>query len=298
MIRTKIGKISMVILPLLTSVIILFGASVAFSQSGQDEQLPPGPVGNIPAPAEPEAGELEQFESELSSVPEPVAPSASSPAQGGGAAPVNIETLSDLSRLAPFRDVSVLQKRFLPKTQRFQLHGGFTMITNDPWYWGLGANLRLGYYFREAWGVEFSSEFFSHSERDQVKDLRINNGIDTDSIVYIRDYLGVDLIWSPMYGKMSLKNLRIIPFDLYFSGGAGMVTLGNAMAKSTTSLHLGTGQIFALSKATAFRWSFDWKYFNATPRSKNTAEPLKAGAFSYFMLSIGVSYFFPEAKYR
>lgn len=280
-------------LPLIAAAVFAGAAMIAFVPSARaqdsvnEQQLPPG--------GGEDTSELEQFESELAKdpTPEPAAPTPARPQQGP---PVSINTLSDLSKLAPFDDVSVLQKRFLPKTERFQLSGGFTMITNDPWYHGLGANVRFGYYFRERWGLEFSGEFFSHSERDQVKDLKANNNIKTDSIVFMRDYVGADIIWSPIYGKMSLRNLRIIPFDLYFSGGGGMVNLGNATTTSTSAMHLGTGQIFAISKATAFRWSFDWKYFNAKPYS--TTADLKAGNFSYFMLSVGVSYFFPEAKYR
>lgn len=269
---------------------IAFVPTARAQDAGGEQQLPPG--------GSEEASELEQFESELAKdpTPEPVAPAPPKPQQGP---PVSINTLSDLSKLAPFDDVSVLQKRYLPKTERFQLSGGFTMVTNDPWYHGLGANVRFGYYFRERWGLELSGEFFSHSERDQVKDLKANNNIRTDSIVFLRDYVGADIIWSPIYGKMSLRNLRIIPFDLYFSGGGGMVNLGNATTTSSTAMHLGTGQIFAISKATAFRWNFDWKYFSATPYSATpTTTNLKAGNFSYFMLSVGVSYFFPEAKYR
>lgn len=281
-------------LPLVAAAVFLAAAVVAYGpkaraqEAASEQQLPPGPE---------EASELEQFESELGKdpAPEPATPPPARPQQGP---PVSINSLSDLSKLAPFDDVSVLQKRFLPKTERFQLSGGFTMITNDPWYHGLGANVRFGYNFRERWGLELSGEFFSHTERDQVKDLKANNGIKTESIVFMRDFVGADITWSPIYGKMSLRNLRIIPFDLYFSGGAGMVNLGNATTSSTSAMHLGTGQIFAISKSTAFRWNFDWKYFNATPYTSDTTKKLNAGNFSYFMLSVGVSYFFPEAKYR
>jgi outer membrane beta-barrel protein len=282
---------------ILISILLLsfLGAGSAYAQ-GSDELLP---LGDGIGQSEPESGELEEFDSTLnepSASPESSLPPTSSPSPPPP--PVNIESLSDLSRLVPFSDVSVLQKRFLPKTQRFQLSGGFTMITNDPWYWGLGANARFAYYLREAWGLEFSGEIFSHSERDQVKDLRANNTLSTDSFVFIKDYLGVDILWNPMYGKMSLRNLRIIPFDLYFAFGGGLIGTGNAKEKTSTAMHLGTGQIFAISKSTAFRWSFDWKYFNATPSSLDPARTLPTNNFSYFSLSVGVSYFFPEANYR
>ncbi len=281
---------------------LTFGMSqivgIAFAQEpapGVSGAPPAGP--NEAVLSEIENKEVNSFESEMSRQPVEVVPTQRQRTDNAPAAP--IDSLTDLSKLAPFREVSVLQKRFLPKTQRFQFSGGLTMVTNDPWYWNFGAGLRLGYYFREAWGIEGSGEFFSHSERDQVKDLRQNNSIKTDSIVFVNNYMGVDVIWNPIYGKMSLRNLRIIPYDIYFAAGMGTVGVGNATQASVSAMHLGTGQIFGLTKNTAFRWNFDWKYFTAQPQNpEKPSEPLKAGNFSYFMLSAGISYFFPETRYR
>jgi hypothetical protein len=45
-----------------------------------------------------------------------------------------LEDFSGLGNLAPFSEISVIQKRFLPKTGRFQLFGGLTSVVNDPWF--------------------------------------------------------------------------------------------------------------------------------------------------------------------
>ncbi|MGZ3692254.1 MAG: hypothetical protein ACXVAX_12170, partial [Pseudobdellovibrio sp.] len=42
--------------------------------------------------------------------------------------------LTDLNRLAPFSDVSMIQRKFLPKSERFQVYGALGLSTNSPWF--------------------------------------------------------------------------------------------------------------------------------------------------------------------
>ncbi|MFN7729654.1 MAG: outer membrane beta-barrel domain-containing protein [Bdellovibrio sp.] len=206
------------------------------------------------------------------------------------------KTLSDLGKLAPFSEVTVLQKRFQPKTERFQAAFGLGGITNDPWFNGLGGSLRLGYHFSETLGVEGTYTFLSNSERDSAKDLFANNAVSTSSIVATKGYLGADVIWSPIYGKMSLFNKRIIPFDMYFTGGLGQSEVDGATSKSLMTIHMGTGQVFALTKSWGFRWDFSWNTFAA--KQVDTAGKQSTTQFNNLILTLGASFFFPEVKYR
>ncbi|MBX3018621.1 MAG: outer membrane beta-barrel domain-containing protein [Bdellovibrionaceae bacterium] len=210
------------------------------------------------------------------------------------------ERLSDLGKLQPFSEVSVIQRRFLPKTERFQFFMGFTAISNDPWFWGVGGAGRLGYHFTESLAIEANFAFLSSSEKDAVRDLRNNNLVKTDSIISAQNYLGADLVWSPIYGKMSLFNRRIVPFDMYFSIGGGQAGITNAKQSSATAFHVGGGQIFAMSKGIGFRWDLSWNFYNATPNPPpgSTGTPPGESQFNNLLLTIGASFFFPEAKYR
>jgi hypothetical protein len=51
-----------------------------------------------------------------------------------------------LARLTSFKDVAILQKRFLPKTHRFQFNLGFNTITNNSWFLTSGYDARLSYF--------------------------------------------------------------------------------------------------------------------------------------------------------
>ncbi len=232
-----------------------------------------------------EDDDLNSIENELSkSAPKKVAPKIDKYGDEKSGSDANLYNLS------PFQEVAVIQKRYLPKTGRFEFHGGLTTITNDSFYLSGGAEARIAYYFREAHGVELFYFNFGTSERQIKTDLRDINAVATTSLIRAHSYIGLDYKWTPMYGKLTLFNQRLVPFDLYFSFGAGGT--GTTTSSAAPTVHLGTGQLFALSKRTAFRWDFSWNFF-ADKGISGTYQ-----SFNNLFLSAGVSFFYPEAKYR
>ena len=209
-----------------------------------------------------------------------------------------VENLTDLNKLSSFREISVIQKKYLPKTERFQLYTGLGMTTNSPWFLNLGVKINLGYHFTESFGVEFSGMFLSNSEREVAKEIREYNGLQPEKFVNTKNYVGLDLMWVPIYGKLSMLNNRIIPFDMYFSAGAGSSST-NSQEGNVPTMHIGTGQIFAISKSMAFRWDYSWTMFQATEvqSSSSTTAPSK-NSYNDLILTAGLSFFFPEANYR
>lgn len=212
--------------------------------------------------------------------------------------PSDLKELSDLVKLAPFEDVAVIQKRYLPKTGRFEFFAGPSLILNDPFFLGYGANLRLAYYFREKYGVELVGVLLDVKERGVTTDLKEKRGVKTSAIVSPKNYVGLDFKWVPIYGKMTLSNETIIPFDMYFSLGAG--STGTNQGISETTAHLGTGQIFAMGKATAIRWDLSLNMFNGRYNEEQTNGTFnqKTGFFNNLLMTVGMSFFFPEATYR
>lgn len=209
-----------------------------------------------------------------------------------------IKSLADLNKLAPFSDVSVIQKKFLPKTGRFQLYTAGGLATNSPWFINLGFKANLAYHFTESFGIEASSMLLSSSEGESAKEIRTNNSLQPDKFVIAKYNIGLDLIWSPIYGKISTLENEIIPFDMYFAFGAGM-TGTNAQEPTVPTFHIGAGQIFAISKSMAFRWDYSWSFYQATPVADlaSTSAPSKSN-YNDLIFTAGVSFFFPEAGYR
>jgi hypothetical protein len=76
-------------------------------------------------------------------------------------------TLKDfkgLGELAPFSEISVIQKKYNPKTGRLMLSAGLLAVTNDPFFNTFGAAFKGAYFFTETWGVEASYYALTSSE--------------------------------------------------------------------------------------------------------------------------------------
>jgi outer membrane beta-barrel protein len=210
------------------------------------------------------------------------------------------QNLSDLANLAPFSDIAVIQRRFLPKTQRFEASlGAFTNL-NNPFFNAIGVSARLAYYLRERYALEGIAAFATTTTRQVTDDLEDRpgctgcTGITTDNVVTSKGFYALAFKWNPIYGKITWLNKTIVPFDLSFSLGGGMtMTTEN---ESVPTLHLGTSQVFAWSKSMAFRWDLYWNMYQATAlNAKGQKETLNQNDL---FLGIGMSFFFPEATYR
>lgn len=197
---------------------------------------------------------------------------------------------SGLTHLAPFSEISVIQKRFLPKTNRLQFTGAFSTITNNPWFFTAGVSLKLAYYFTEAWGLEGVYNAMSSSQRQSAQELHDNNTVNADSFGFPKNYFGLDAKYTPFYGKMTWLNKKIVPFEHYFTIGGGSTSVSTGGSGPT--LHFGTGQNFALSKRFSVNWDFSMMNY-AAKSSDGTNQ-----SFSDLLLTVGVSFFYPEASYR
>ena len=204
--------------------------------------------------------------------------------------------IANLGRLENFEDIAVIQKRYLPRTGRFEVFVGPTAVLNDAFFLNFGVNGRLAYYFSERYAIEGVGTYLSINERQVTTDLRDKKGVITNSFVTPQTYAGLDFKWSPVYGKMSWMNRKITPFDLYFSVGGGLT--GTNQNTSQATLHLGTGQAFAYTKGIAWRWDFSWAMFNATSNIQSTTSQPAPSLYHNLMLTFGMSFFFPEASYR
>jgi len=199
--------------------------------------------------------------------------------------------LSGLAQLAPFSDIAVIQKKFLPKTHRFEFFPGLGMVMNDAFFLNVGLNMRLAYFFSETMGVEAALHLIGTSNRQITKDLESKKGILTSTFVSPQEYYGGSFRWTPVYGKMGFMDKSIVPYDLYFVGGLGLTHTNQQ--KSEPTFQIGTGQTFALKKWLAVRWELSWYVYKATSSAGGDA-----GTATNMWATVGLSFYFPEAKYR
>lgn len=210
----------------------------------------------------------------------------------------DVKKLSNLNQLELFDDIATIQKRFLPKTKRFEGFIGISTTINDAFFSQNGLNGRLGYYFSERWGVEANVGWFKSSDKAVTTSLQ-NIAVNTGGQVATDLFYCLDIKWVPIYGKYAYFNKKIIPFDLYFMAGIGksnVFTRNSSLQivqDSPITFQVGSGQIFSISKSMAFRWEVGWNFMN-------TNNPVQGGTDlqNNMFLQLGMSFFFPEAKYR
>lgn len=211
-------------------------------------------------------------------------------------APKEANKVSDLSVLSPFQDIAIIQRRFLPKTKRIELTPSFAINTNNAYFNNIGFGLRGTFYFQEKFGIEGTYLFLDSSERPITKGLKEKKSISTASLVEPEAYYGVNLKWAPLYGKMAWLGEKIVPFDLYITPGVGVTK--TAIGKSHTTFSLGAGQLFALSKSSGLRWDLNWNFYQAETIPDATTGQSSTSNHSDLVMTIGYSFFFPEATYR
>ena len=204
-----------------------------------------------------------------------------------------IQDPSQLSRLSHFKDVAVISRKYLPKLKRFELSGSTVLVLNNAFFNNFGMVLRGAYYFSEKWGLESHYYSLFSGQRNVTKDLKAK-GINTQSLVVPKNFIGASVKWIPIYGKISLFEGRIIPFDLFFNMGYGIT--GTEDSQGASTIHMSAGQKFAINKSVALRWDVVWNlYFPEVRRGAGRVETIN---HSDLYFGLGVSFFIPGAKYR
>lgn len=220
---------------------------------------------------------------------------------------LRVKKLSDLVYLSQFSDVAVIQRRFMPKTDRisFSILSVFTL--SSEFFFNPGVSGLITYNFLEEHGVEFSSNFILTFNRRVTRDLASAEiGIRVSELLPIaKSFIGMTYKWIPIYGKIALYNNSILSFDTFFNIGLGLsgIQLGSSGIKSGPSkikiktnplvweptFITGIGQIFAINRDFGLRWDLRWHstYSNGSAQFLND-----------ILFSIGCSFYYPSAGLR
>lgn len=226
---------------------------------------------------------------------------------------LKVKQISDLTKLSPFDDISVIQRRFLPKTNRFELNLSFETMLNDNFYYIGGGSAHLGFFITEKHGLAVEGHYMLRQERPVTAYLsQPPNSIKSYNLIASQIYAGAYYKWSPFYGKFAALDRKIIYFDMFFTLGGGMTKISRGLSdKELLSLQggevfdfslaklwwptvsLGLGQVFAISKNFGFSWDLKWKFY--LYRFKNDTNSRNHSDLSF---SLGLNYYFPGARYR
>lgn len=185
-----------------------------------------------------------------------------------GSDKLDVQALEQKYWAAKDDDFSVVQNRAFQKQKRFfgTLHTGTTI--NDPYYTGTYLGLSGGYFFNESWGVEGTYQTTSLNKSRSFKDiLGLQGGPKANEL---KNRLGVNVIWTPIYAKMSLFDKKIIHFDMGFTLGLTQInyenpyspapapfTVESSKKGSTMGYTIGVMQQFYFNENMAIRVDFN-----------------------------------------
>ncbi len=208
---------------------------------------------------------------------------------------------SGLTELFKFKNIAVIQKRYLPKTKRLEVSPAGFVIMNNSFFISYGVGANVSYYFKEKLGVEFTYQKYFRKKRGILKNVERENR--NAQSTHSDQFVGGSIKWTPIYGKMAWLNKSIIPFDLGFNIGAGLVkakyTIKNVdkdfeeLTKNALGFTASMNQVFALSQSLAFRWDLGLMHYNFKKDdggAKVKQTDVYAGA--------GISFFLPGVKRR
>jgi len=199
--------------------------------------------------------------------------------------------LSDLAKLSPFSDVVVIQRRFMPKTNR----GAFSVLStfnlSSAFFLNPGIGGRASYNFLEKHGVEIQGYYVFTINRAVTNQLANIGARVKEQLPVTNAFFGIAYQFLPSYGKVAFFNWQILSFDTFFTLGGGMSAIQQrrqTIVEPTTSL--GIGQVFAITRDLGLRWDLKW---HLTIETRNNYTLLND-----ILFSIGFSYYYPSAGLR
>lgn len=120
------------------------------------------------------------------------------------------------------RKIETVQKRLFLKDGKLELTPYFGVVPNDDFIVYLPMGLRAGYHFSEAFAVEASFAYVTDQDSDLASFLVDEIGLNRAQLrQVVKMYYNVNLLWAPIYGKLSFLGTKLTHFDLYVGIGMG-----------------------------------------------------------------------------
>lgn len=146
--------------------------------------------------------------------------------------------------------VVTVRKRYFTKSHRTEFGINGSWVGNDSYVRSAVLGGSLAYHMSESFYLEGSGGYFINYDTNNTDLLQNQFGItpDTDDLNF---YGSVVAGWSPIYGKLSFLDKKIIYFDtsFYAGGGASDATVSGLSPHAT----VGIAQRFVFSKSVALR---------------------------------------------
>lgn len=218
----------------------------------------------------------------------------------------------EATALVPLRRkvIKVLQPKSFMKISRAEIEPFIATLANNPFLNQFFVGAHVAYHPTEILGIELEGAFapdLGDAEYTRLTtEMHDRNGVVPD-VSRILWYGTINLVFSPIYGKIALANRTIIHFDVYGTFGTGLV-----MTRDDLALMGLEDNVHAQSTAEQFHPAMTFGGGVRVTFNRFIALRLETRGLSYFevvggdslefkpnvMLAAGVSVFVPQTKRR
>lgn len=199
-------------------------------------------------------------------------------------------SFKEMEKTFYFSDLAVIQKNYMPKSGRYQLNLNASSVPSDAFYSTMGVAVRGAYHFNETWGAEAFTHLFTSAARDEVSNIATKNLVKVSNLVSLKSFSGINIYTNFIYGKLSIKDERVLPFEIYSTFGLG--SLITSKDDSSPSAQIGAGALFSINRSGALRVDLSWALYQT--KLDQQVSSIENSTF----LSLGYSWFWPNPEYR
>lgn len=166
--------------------------------------------------------------------------------------------------------MGVVQNRLYSKSNRIQFGFFFGAVNNDPFLsinnWGFN----LTYHLSEYWGLAllyWKDMAKSSQALTTLEAIPPGNTTSTNPPYY---FVGIEALYSVLYGKLSVLGKAIIYYDMHVAAGGGMTFTegGNYITPM-----VGVGQRFFLDNHWSLRFDYRFQLYRETLYEKQIGNP-------------------------
>ncbi|MCB9686496.1 MAG: outer membrane beta-barrel domain-containing protein [Alphaproteobacteria bacterium] len=225
-----------------------------------------------------------------------------------------------------------VENRFFLKEGRFEFSPTIGYVPNNPYARRYTGGVQLGYHFGETISAQAQVFYSPDLGEGDVKGLvqilldRAYNGNTEadDEFQQPLDKVGLGadfgLAWAPFYGKINLVGETVLNMDVYFYGGAGMVSKKNYIARYDeagvaagdnnmllepganevkVAPYVGIGQNYFLNRVMAFKIDLRAAFYvDNKPQYHVNDTVTEQRLYNNVIASGGLAFFFPNMKRR
>jgi outer membrane beta-barrel protein len=182
---------------------------------------------------------------------------------------------------------SVQRKDFL-KRHRWELTPMLALSLNDAFYQKMGGGAALAFHLADSLGLEVQGVFVGTVQTDMVGYFQQANQA-LPKVSNLRFWVMGNLLWSPLYGKLSFVTDDIVHFDAYLIGGFGMAQTETGTKFAT---NFGIGLRYFLTSWLVVKIEVRDLIYTETFRL-DVANTQFSDIQNHVMFSAGVSFFLP-----